>query len=433
MLVLAAGALGLFAAMLLPKTSPASRAAARPLSDEGRPDGYLAVWRWLRAERIPEVSLRYRYDRLPALLARPTGNLLLVTLPQSVPVRAAELAALERWVERGNTLLVMAALDDTPLWSLGADPLLPEHLDRLTGMNMKLSERARTRATSSPKADAGAGTGASTGAAARAGAGASATSATSPATGRVTLVPLGPHPLLAGVRHITARSRLPSRRWQRIPEDGRVPLVLAARTDDGDPALWLERRGAGQIILCAAGSAFSNAAVALTGNATLLANILSWSLGPGGVVIFDDAHQGETAFYDAKAFFADPRLHHTLGWIVLLWLAFVLGPLPLRAARRAWHPLGEAAYVEASARYLAAVVPSDEAAERLIERFLDDLRGHHNLGRSVDIRQWLDAQAGVSASQRQALQAYEARAHAGGRVDLAALQNLLAQLRRTLE
>jgi Domain of unknown function (DUF4350) len=402
-LVLAAGALGLFAAMLLPKPPPASRAAARPLSDESRPDGYLAVWRWLSAERIPEVSLRYRYDRLPALPARPTGNLLLVTLPQSVPIRAAELAALERWVERGNTLLVMAALDDTPPWSLGADPLLPEHLDRLTGM--KLSERAHTRAPS----------------------------ATSPSNGWLTLAPLGPHPLLAGVSRITARSRLPTRRWQRIPEDGQVPLVLAARTDDGDPALWLERRGAGQIILCAAGSAFSNAAVAFTGNATLLANILSWSLGPGGVVIFDDAHQGETAFYDARAFFADPRLHHTLGWIVLLWLAFVLGPLPLRAARRAWHPLGEAAYVEASARYLAAVVPPDEAAARLIERFLDDLRSHHNLGRSADIWQWLDAQAGVSASQRRALQAYETRARAGGRVDLAALQNLLAQLRRTLE
>ncbi|MGH8149603.1 MAG: DUF4350 domain-containing protein, partial [Steroidobacteraceae bacterium] len=105
-LVLAAGALGLFAAMLLPKTSSASHAAALPLSDESRPDGYLALWRWLHEEHVPAVSLRYRYDRLPALLARPTGNLLLVTLPQQVPVRAAELADLERWVERGNTLLV---------------------------------------------------------------------------------------------------------------------------------------------------------------------------------------------------------------------------------------------------------------------------------------------------------------------------------------
>ncbi|MGH8150440.1 MAG: hypothetical protein ACRETB_10775, partial [Steroidobacteraceae bacterium] len=298
-------------------------------------------------------------------------------------------------------------LDDTPLWSLGADPLLSAHLDRMTGMRLRERTRARAPTSSGPGGR--------------------------PANGQLALAPLGPHPLLADVSRITALSRLPVRRWERIPEDGQVPLALAVRADDGDPALWLERRGAGQIILCAAGSAFSNAAIALTGNATLLGNILKWSLGPGGAVIFDDAHQGETAFYDARAFFADPRLHHTLGWIVLLWLAFVLGPLPLRAARRAWHPLGESVYVEASARYLAAVVPPHETAERLIERFLDDLRSHHNLGRRADIWQWLDAQAGVSAPQRRALQAYAARARAGGRVDLTALQNLLAQLRRTLE
>ncbi len=401
-LALAAGALGLFYALIFPKPAPGPGEIALPLSSESRPDGYLAAWRWLGEQHIPSLSLHYRYDRLPGLLAQPTGNLLVVTLPQRVPARAAELADLERWVERGNTLLVMSALEDTPLWTVGADPLLAERVERMTGLEfsaLKQSTRSLASLTAGP----------------------------------LDLEPRIGHALLDGVHHVTALSSLPLRRWQASVEDGRVPLELAQRSDDWDPALWLERRRAGQIVLFAVGSAFSNAALPLTDNAQLLANIVAWSLGPGGAVIFDDAHQGATAFYDGKALFADPRLHRTLAWIVALWLAFVLGSLPLRAAQRPWQPLDEAAYVEASARYFAAVVRPSDAAKRLIEDFLQELRGRLNLGEQVPVWQWLGAQAGVSAAQRSALQACYATACAGERVDLVGLQNLLAQLRRSVE
>ncbi|MGH8228766.1 MAG: DUF4350 domain-containing protein, partial [Steroidobacteraceae bacterium] len=379
-LALALGALGLAAALILPRRSARPRSASVPLSNASQPDGYLAVWRWLHAEHIPTLSLRYRYDRLPALLAKPSGNLLLVTFPQRVPARRAELADLEQWVARGNTLLVMAALDDDPPWSRGVDPLLAQHLFEMTGLRLTPQSGARStprrpaRSPGSPPDPAGT----------------PATSAPSPSARRLELEPLGAHPLLTGVSRITALSSRPGRRWQRIDTPGPLPLQLAARAHDGAPALWVVQRGAGQIILCAAASTLSNAAIALGGNARLLANILSWSLGPGGAVVFDDAHQGETAFYDAQAFFGDPRLHATLGWIVLLWLAFVLGPLPLRAARHAWQPPGETAYVEASARYLAAVVPPGEAAPRLIERFLEELARRHNLRSQAHIWDWLD-------------------------------------------
>ncbi len=403
-LALAAGALGLFYALLFPKPAPGPGELVLPLSSESRPDGYLAAWRWLGEQHIATVSLRYRYDRLPGLLAQPTGNLLVVTLPQRVPARAAELSDLVTWVERGNTLLVLSALDDTPLWTVGADPLLPERLERMTGLEF-----------SPPKSSASI-----------------LGNLASLAAGRLDIEPRGAHPLLAGVSHITALSTLPLRRWQ-VSEGALVPLELAKRADDGDPALWLERRRAGEIILLAVGSAFSNAALPLTDNARLLANIIDWSLGPGGAVIFDDAHQGMTAFYDGKAFFADPRLHHTLAWIVLVWLAFVLGSLPLRARQRPWQPLDEAAYVEASARYFAAVVPAGDAAKRLIEDFLKGLRDRLGLGEQTSLWPWLEAQAGVSPAQRRALQASYASACAGERVDLVKLQNLLAQLRRNVE
>src|SRR6185437_1844892 len=362
----------------------------------------LAVWRWLGERHVPEVSLRYRYDRLPGLLKHATGNLLIANLPQQVPARSAELTDLASWVKRGNTLLLLTALEDTPLWSLTDDPLLAERLERMTGLRFSRLELKKSDLKSI-------------------------------AADRLDLASRGVHPLLAGVRHVTAVSTLPARHWRATPRNGLVPLELVTRADGGDPVFWVERAGAGQILIMSVGSAFSNAAVGLTDNAQLLSNLIAWSLGPGGAVIFDDAHQGQTAFYDGKAFFADSRLHATLGWIVLLWLAFVAGSVPLRALRQAWHPPDETAYVEASAHYFAAVVPSSDAAQRLIEEFLAGLRARLRLGDSASLWEWLEAQASVSEAECRALHAAYASACAGERVDLVKLQNLLAELKRKVE
>jgi Domain of unknown function (DUF4350) len=407
-LALAAGALGLFYALIFPKPSEPGTIDL-PLSSESAPDGYLAVWRWLGEQRIPAVSLRYRYNRLPRLLAHPTGNLLLVTMPQRMPMRADERVPLENWIERGNTLLVVAALDDMPLWSVGADPLLTERLQRITGLEFS-EPKAKPSETSNLKSEVKA-----------------------LMTHQLHVVPTGNHALLGAVREVTALSALPLRRWHAHPEGGLVPLQLAARADDGDAAVWLLRVGSGQIILCAAGSVFSNGAIALSDNARLLSNILAWSIAPGGAVIFDDAHQGEVSFYDGRAFFGDPRLHHTLGWLLLLWLAFVLGALPLRVVQRAWEPLDETAYVEGSARYFAAVVPPSDAARRLIEDFLNGLRERLTLQDQSSIWPWLEGQAGVSQAHYRNLQTAYAAACAGERVDLAKLQNLIAELNRNLQ
>ena len=406
-LLLAAGALAAFYALFFPKPQPAPAVGALPLSTDKGAEGYWALWQWLGEERIPRVSLRLQYDHLSGSLPRPSGNLLLVTMPQRLATRTAELAALEQWVERGNTLLIVAALEDEPGWAMTtSDPLMMQRLERITGLRFKERRDAR-----------------------------SALKALT--SGQIDVRPQGDFPLLAKVRHLTTLTYL-SRSWRASPAGGRLPLELASRADNGDPVIWLERRGEGQVIFCDAASPFSNAGVLKDDNALLLANIIAWSRGPGGAVVFDDAHQGLTAFYDAKAFFADPRLHATLGWIVLLWLVFVLGPQPLRVRRREWQPVDEITYVEAGARYLAAVVRPADAAQRLIDDFLEWLRArlrsesrdsHEARGA---VWQWLEAQPAVSALERRELQACYARACAGERVNLTRLQNLLAQLRRNL-
>ncbi|MGH8217542.1 MAG: DUF4350 domain-containing protein [Steroidobacteraceae bacterium] len=401
-LALAAGALALFYALFFPKPAASPRTIVLPLSGERGPEGYLAVWRWLGERQVPAMSLRFRYDRLPRLLEHATGNLLIATLPQQVPARTAELTELASWIRQGNTLLLLAALEDTPPWALRPDPLLEERLERMTGLRFTPRDHGKDGFRSLT-------------------------------VDRLDVAPRGTHPLFAGVRHVTAVSTFPTRRWQVSAQNGLVPLELARRADDGDAVLWLEREGAGQILVMSVGSAFSNAAVGLADNAQLLSNIVAWSLGPGGAVIFDDVHQGEAAFYDGKAFFADPRLHATLGWILVLWLAFVIGSAPLRALNHPWRPPDETAYVEAGARYFAAVVRPCDAAQRLIEEFLAGLRARLKRRENASVWEWLEAQASLSQRQLRALQDCYARACAGRRVNLVELQNLLAELKRTIQ
>jgi len=117
---LALGALALFYFLFLPKPTPEEAGPALPVSTELRADGYQAAWRWLKSEGIPVVALHERYDRLLTgnLTRSRTGNILLTTLPHKLPARLGEVTQLDQWVEGGNTLIVMAALDDTPRWAL---------------------------------------------------------------------------------------------------------------------------------------------------------------------------------------------------------------------------------------------------------------------------------------------------------------------------
>ena len=396
--LLALGALLLFYLLFIPKPHRTEVPEGLPLSSDARPDGYLAIWRWLGAQHIPRLSLRYRYARLPALLRHPTGNLLLLTLPQRVPMHRAELTALKRWIGRGNTVLIIAALDDTPFWSLGAGRTLEiKDLRRLTELTF----------TPVPAA---------------------------PLLHTLREHPLdffsdGAQPLLTDVYRLRAIESLPARDWLERPLPGAaLPLTLATRLDGGNPVLWLQPLGAGQIILCAAASPFSNAGILLADNARFLANVVDWSVRPGGEVVFDDAHEGLAAFYDAQAFYADPRLHATLAWIALMWLAFVLGSRPLRNQRRAWQPASEVTDLEGSARYLAAVVRPAAVARRLIEDFLAELR----TAAQPDPWARLAHEPRVTPQQQRALRSLYQRACADQRVDLTRLQTLLAWLRRQM-
>lgn len=398
---LALAALLCFYALLVPKPAPGA-AASRPLSTDPGPDGYLGAWRWLASEHIPLVSLRDRYPALsdPTVAPAVFGNVLIMALPQQLPFKAAEWSALDEWLLGGNTLVILAALDDTPQWTLdnGVDPRAA--LQRASGMSFTTDGQAPSlREWLEPRP--------------------------------IEAVPQGEHPLLRGVQSLYAVSELPASRWR--AHDDALPLRIARWSDASQGVLWLKAYGRGQIIVCALASLLSNRALDHADNALLLSNIIAWTRAEAGRVIFDDAHQGLVRFYDPARFFADPRLHRTLLWILLLWLVFVLGPQRLRAAPDRWQRVDETALIEASGRFYTQAVDPVDAARALLENFFNLLRQRLALPENgAPLWQWLDSQAAISAEQRRELQDLHARVCAGKRVDLTRLHNFLSTLQGQL-
>ena len=349
-LALALGALFCFYALFVPKPNAAA-AHSEPLSTDAGENGYLAAWRWLSAQQVPLVSLQDRYTSLrqPEVAPSASGNLLIMTLPQRLPLQAAEVQALESWLADGNTLLILAALDDTPQWTFEANPNPRPALDRISHMTFSTDEKSSPPLSQWLRART------------------------------MESVPQGQHVLTQGVQTLYAISDLPASRWRAYNSDGMLSLRLAHLSDANHGALWLKSAGGGQLIVSAFASLLSNRALDHADNARLLSNIIAWSRSGAGRVIFDDAHQGLVRFYDAGTFFADPRLHHTLLWMVLLWLLFVLGSAA--AASRATMigaAVDETALLEASGRfYTRAVDPLRCAAGACSANFFESLRAAH--------------------------------------------------------
>ncbi len=429
-LVLAIGALAACYVFLFPKPAPVDARASIALSTDSGPHGYLAAWRWLKASSIPVAVLRNRYDHLSAagFVAGASGNVRLSTMPYRLPTSLKEEAPLNAWIERGNTLVVMAALDDTPDWAVTGGKSMEETLKRV--MRLKLT------ATPAPRPAPGAPPAAAPAAAAPAPTlreRLQRLMAKIPAITAMTLSPTGTHPLMNGVRSIAAYSEFPADRWQATPTDASVVLGIAGLHPAGEAAVWLKKQGNGQLLVIGVASAFSNRAIGEADNARFLANIVAWCRAERGTVIFDDAHQGAVGYYDPKAFFADPRLHRTLGWILVIWFVFVLGAQTFRVQEARWRPVDVTALVGASGEFFAGILAPSAAAERLLSNFFNALR--RRLGISEDgapVWDWLAAQAAVSGDELAELRRQHAKAMAGQRVDLVRLQNLVSRMQGAL-
>jgi hypothetical protein len=345
-------------------------------------------------------------------------------VPPRVALRRDELERLSAWVSRGNTLLVLAALDDTPPWSLGADPGFLKSLGRMTQIDFEAlptqsSQRemqGKPRAREFPTFDA-----------------LKRAMGSEPALLRAR----GSTPLFDGIHSVLARSEFPASRWKGSALDRSAVLEVAERIpqakEAAEPVAWLRRQGEGQILVLGFASIFDNALIAEADNARLFSNIIAWSRAPQGRVIFDDDHQGAVEYYDAKAFFHDPRLHRTLLWIVVLWFLFVLGWQRLRSAAADWNRPDVTHSIGITGEFFASVLTPADAAARLFANFFDAVRRILGVAGSDPPWDALAADARVSSTDRAALERLYAKAQAGGRVDLIKIQNLTSRIRGSLE
>jgi hypothetical protein len=407
-LLLAVGAFAACYLLIFPKPRADNGESERPLSTGEGADGYLGAWRWLSHERVPVESLRERFEVLPVNQSKSaSGNVMLTTLPHLVPVRNAEVGRLDQWIENGNTLIVAAALDDTPKYALIGGEEFIRQLNHLTRLNFEVIEEEK----SSAKAKVG------------------AALRTLTAARDVNIKPRGALPLMQDIHGLRVTSEFPATRWRAVPMDSRPVLEIGEVAGHADPAIWVRRQGKGQVIVLGVAGLFSNRELGTLDNAQFLSNIVAWNLGPGGRFIFDDVHQGAAKYYDARAFFADARLHRTLWWLILLWFVFVLGVQHLAVHANSWRPPDITAFVATSGEFFASTITPVAAGARLLANFFNGIRRRLGLPEDGEpVWEWLVSQAAVPQSEVQQLRRLQARLDAGRRVDLSRLQNLLVKM-----
>jgi hypothetical protein len=410
-LAFAACAFALFWMLFLPKPALPTDAAGKPLSTDAGKDGLLALERWLAGDALKAGAIRQRFDEAGALPPG-TGNLLIIMMPHAVGLTFEERQKLDQWIGRGNTLLVMASLDDTPRWTLGIDQELVDDLARLVRIRFSVIETDADATPAKPATPNAAG-------------------ALDDAVGSVegSLLPVVGDSIFRGVTSIATVSELPASRWRARAMDIAPMLELARRRDTGDAAVWWKAFNGGQVIISAYASPFTNAALGKADNARWFANIVRIAVRAGGHVAFDDFHQGSSAGYNGDAFFADPRLHLTLWWLLALWLIFVVATPPFRPAPAHRPALDDAAFLRTATGFFANSLVPAVAARRLLEHFFNDLR--RRLGLREDgapVWDWLAQQARISSADLDALRALQERAAAGRRLNLNALHNLLLKI-----
>jgi hypothetical protein len=422
-LLCALGAVMLFVAMFVRREGSFElrNEIPRPTTVERRGNGYNAAFTWLNVEGVRSISLRDRFNKIADVEELPaSGNLLIVTLPAVGGFKTEEFLPLDRWIRAGNTLLVLAALSDTPDWARTASRMAVGDLNLLTGLEFETAASRERRVSKRDAADAG------DGSLVEESAMPDFNALITPH--RATLVPNRPHPYFQHVAEVTALSDYTARSWTvKVPYQGFV-LALARGVETGEGAIWTRPLGKGRIVVSGFGSIFTNRAMAGADNGRLLANIVAATVKEEGVVLFDDAHQGLGAAYDPQKFYKDRRLYMTAAIVMGLWLVWVLGSTRLRVPLTRDSTPREAELVRAAGSFLARVLPRHAAARRLLENFFR--RVNERAQRRAADPPWelLERHPRVAAHDLDQLKHWYAQACVERPVPLGRLYNLLLRI-----
>ncbi len=293
---------GLLAALYVTWLLLFQQSSAPPPSHPTTPDqgesGVAALYRWLDTASVPVQSWRQPWHDLANSTLPPTGNLLMTTLPHDVHVVEGELNALLTWVRQGNTLVINAALNDTPTWILSHGDQILKEMEAMTEVSLTEVEQEEHAGNSAEVQLSGA---------------------------SLFLDPIVGHPLMNGVQELVFYTDAATGFWLPSAAGGATLLMQAAtERSTGVPGIWEITRGNGQIIVMASSSLFSNRAMQAEGNAQLVRNLIELRLQDRGVWLIDDYRFGMGAAQDPSRFYRDPRLWHSLGFLLVGWIIYLL-------------------------------------------------------------------------------------------------------------
>lgn len=413
---LGAGLLAIWLVFILlgPKPNLLEPKLSQPLSNDTGKQGLLGLNRWLQQANIPTISLRKRYQKLfdDKRLSK-AGNLLIISLPQRVPARGYEGRTLQRWLKNANSVLLLVANGDRPEWSLVSQnqdinsilglfdvsfepPPKTEHQDQDSG-----DERQEF---GDPK--------------------------------NLRLIPIGSHPLLTEISSIEVNYNTNlDKKWKLVKNrEDLVILNLAIDSENDAHALWEFRRDTSHIYISRFADLFGNVSLGQGDNARLIANIIGLSLGPEGAVIFDDMHMGLSDLYDPQAFYHDPRLHRTLGFILAFWLLYILGfnnrfgPVQNAVTRRCMS-----SFVRATGGLFARRVHKNEIARKLIGHFHNEIRAIFSLPKTgKPVWELLQNRPKVDAKILSQFREIQNKVETGAKIDLLRLTCIIYFLRKTI-
>lgn len=327
----------------------------RPTSVDKGASGYTGLDRWLSEAGVSTASLRGRFTELDQAFAEP-GNILIVTMPLLNAPDAREVQALRDWVARGNTLFLLAALNDTPYWSYQGDfRQFESSLTQIANVAFVVGNTDDPELAAPPDRPL-------------------------PEPRVDSLSVAGNHWLLADISELKGVSPLPAAVWEAVVPDSPYFYELAWRDADARGAMWLRTHGAGQMLVSAYGSLLQNDTIALGDNRQLPINLISHYLGRSAQVIFDDAHHGLGAIYDPRAFFADPRLSRSIYLVIFAWLLYVvLSAGRLGPPRDPVTGTSSADFVRATGWLLARKTTTRDLAALMFNQFFADLRDRLHL------------------------------------------------------
>lgn len=417
-LITALGAIGALAVVyLLFFSGGGETPVSWPLSTERGRNGYLALASWLESKNVEVVSWQQRFDRLleDADGLATSGNVMLMTMPQRFPLRAREQQQIAGWIRRGNTLLILAALNDSPEWLEALPGDGNDFLTTLSGLTgLRIAALPVSDGPNGPRIAA------------------NHVMAGDP----VTLRPVA-HPLMAGIDRLDGLSDGESAKWFVNPTSiyaDRPYFRLAIDEASNSDAAWQIPLDEGRILLFASGSLLANHRIAESDAAQLVANLLAWYLAPGGAFVFDDMHLGLSSLYDPAAFYADRRLHLTLAFLVAAWFVYLLGTSNRVAPVR---PVDveprQADLLAGIGGFMARRLAPQDAGSRLFEEWFREIQAQRGL-KDSSAAPWTALAATPTLDPKLVARLREDfdRLSEGHAVDLVSLHNRIRRARKAI-